>query len=72
MEIKVDTSHSPDTSLIKSPMAANRNEYNRRKYYSAIKTGFNHLNKGDAKARQSFLRPPEQGEMLPQIFPMIG
>ena len=52
-------------------MAGNRHEYNRRKYYSAIKTGFNHMNK-DAKAHLSFLRPPEHSEILPSLMPLVG
>jgi hypothetical protein len=78
MDIKIQIESSVDagernqeanTSLIKSPMAGNRSQYNRRKYYSAIKTGFNHLNTDAAAARQSFLRPPDQSDKLPMIFP---
>ena len=38
---------------IRSPMAGNNRQYNRNKFYSALKTGFMHMN--DEKARASFL-----------------
>jgi len=47
---------SVDRSAMMSPTADHRN-YNRFKYYSALKTGYKHL--GDPTATTDFLTPPE-------------
>lgn len=55
-------------NLIPSPAAGNR-RYMREKYYSAIRTGFRHMNPGDVG--DSFLRRSEE-LALPIYMPMLG
>jgi len=65
----MDTSREISHQQIKSPMAGKR-EYNRKKYYSAIKTGFMHMNNNEEE-RQSFLRPPIEAAIT-MMLPMVG
>lgn len=53
--------------LITSPASQNK-RYNRQKYYSALKTGFRHINATDNVA-QSFLM---ENKPLPMLLPFIG
>jgi len=53
-----------------SPTSGNNaRRYNRDKYYSALKTGFKHMNPADAK--KSFLLPPKAEEAIPAIYPTL-
>jgi len=66
-EKQVETSR-PSTMPL-SPAMQNR-RYNREKYYSALKTGFKHMDQGK-KVGESFLKPPKE-DALPILFPLMG
>ena len=63
-----ETADDRATSLIKSPAIAGGRKYNREKYYSALKTGFKHMN--PKENGMSFLRPPTE-EALPTLMPFV-
>lgn len=62
------TADDRGTSLIKSPAIAGGRKYNREKYYSALKTGFKHMN--PKENGMSFLKPPTE-EALPALMPFV-